>query len=452
MPKITITEVDLTSPGLINESSNVVYVPGCSTKTPDWAEEANVASAHRLYTDLSSFTSDFGDKVPLIKVSSSDTAKYPNFDDDNDSTNGAYSFDSGYIYASELLRLGIPVLYHWVGISVPGSEKSMSGEQGIETIITKGLGEDALKDPGLYSIKFVSNGGYVSKAINGKVWDLAIARKDCVALIDIPFTMKTEALLDGGSKISSGFIKDNVLSSYSNVDGKYAALFAPWGIYSPTCIQGYHRIDNNGYATDTDGSYTYYPSRVELPGSFGYLMALASALKSGANNWVAMAGATRGQIPFLIGLKEEFTESDIEKYQTRKSISINPIATINPFGMIVWGNRTMYDNALKGNLIASSFLNIRNLCSDVKKTVWTTSRRLTFEQNSDILWVNFKSYITPILDQMVTGGCLSGYELKKRANKQKAELRAVVRLYPIEAVEDFDIELQLADESTAIIE
>lgn len=181
-------------------------------------------------------------------------------------------------------------------------------------------------------------------------------------------------------------------------------------------------------------------------------MALATALKNGASNWVAMAGATRGQIPFLVELKEDLTQADIDKLQSRSSVSVNPIATINPFGRIVWGNRTLYNNVLKGNLTASSFLNIRNLCSDVKKQVWQTARRMTFEQNSDILWVNFKSYITPVLDQMVTSGCLSGYELKKRVAKQKAELSCVIRLYPIEAVEDFEIDIELADESTAIVE
>lgn len=53
---------------------------------------------------------------------------------------------------------------------------------------------------------------------------------------------------------------------------------------------------------------------------------------------------------------------------------------------------------------------------------------------------------------MVTAGALSGYELLKRANKKKAELRCVIRLYAIEAVEDFEIDVQLADESTAVIE
>jgi hypothetical protein len=53
---------------------------------------------------------------------------------------------------------------------------------------------------------------------------------------------------------------------------------------------------------------------------------------------------------------------------------------------------------------------------------------------------------------MVSGNGLSGYQLKKRTSKQKAELSCVIRLFAIEAVEDFDIEIQLADSSTAILE
>lgn len=246
------------------------------------------------------------------------------------------------------------------------------------------------------------------------------------------------------------------MSSYDNESSKYQAMFVPWATYAPTCIQRYGKqtLSSDEYipTLKDDQSYDYYPDMVELPGSFGYLMAMANAIKNGSNNWLAMAGAKRGSVPFLKALKEDITQADIEILQARNTISINPIATINPFGVLIWGNRTLYNNQLKGNLTASSFLNIRNLCSDVKKTIWASARRMTFEQNSDILWVNFKSYVTPTLDQMVSGGCLAGYELKKRVAKQKATLDAIIRLYAIEAVEDFEIEIQLADDSTAIIE
>ena len=82
----------------------------------------------------------------------------------------------------------------------------------------------------------------------------------------------------------------------------------------------------------------------------------------------------------------------------------------------------------------------------------TAARQLTFEQNSAILWVKFKALIKPTLDKMVSGAGLSGYELTKEATKEKAKLVAKVRLYAIEAVEDFDITIELADDTTAVIE
>ena len=53
---------------------------------------------------------------------------------------------------------------------------------------------------------------------------------------------------------------------------------------------------------------------------------------------------------------------------------------------------------------------------------------------------------------MVTGGGLAGYELIKKVSKKKATLNATIRLYAIEAVEDFEIDIELADQSAAIVE
>lgn len=58
--------------------------------------------------------------------------------------------------------------------------------------------------------------------------------------------------------------------------------------------------------------------------------------------------------------------------------------------------------------------------------------------------------MTPLLDQMQTGNGISGYKLTKKKSTKKATLTAVVRIYPIEAVEDFEITLELADESTDV--
>lgn len=69
-------------------------------------------------------------------------------------------------------------------------------------------------------------------------------------------------------------------------------------------------------------------------------------------------------------------------------MAINPI--INLRGTYyLWGNRTTFGLGAKdtadGDLKASHFLNIRQLCSTIKKKVYVSCRQITFDPNSDAL-------------------------------------------------------------------
>lgn len=444
MPKITITEKDLTSPGMLNATSNTVYVPGTACQFP---KELDREHLPRLYSSLTDFQNDFGESVPIIKI--------------GDTGETGKRYDPGYIYATELLSLGVPVLYDCYTVHCEAHRKGSAGTDLPHTADNKGYVQsgitdtsyntilkwiqtrftddtDIFLDKGNYNFKFLTSGGYVENttqpkyALGKAMAALAFARGDCIALIDHPYLVKPKDFLNGD------LIKSDMLPSLGTDVDKYAAMFTPWGVYAPPSI-------------GSPDSSMLKETTIEMPGSFGYVLAYASSVKNNPG-WYAMAGGTRGKVPYLEELCYHLSEPVAEKYQSRSSVSINPILNVSPFGLRIWGNRTLFDNSGKGNLTASSFLNIRNLCSDIKKTVWTAARTLTFEQNSDILWVNFKALITPLLDEMVSGNGLSGYQLKKRTSKQKAELSCVIRLFAIEAVEDFDIEIQLADSSTAILE
>jgi hypothetical protein len=70
------------------------------------------------------------------------------------------------------------------------------------------------------------------------------------------------------------------------------------------------------------------------------------------------------------------------------TMAINPI--INLRGTYyLWGNRTTQPlgdaNTEDGDLKASHFLNIRQLCSTIKKKVYVSCRQITFDPNSDAL-------------------------------------------------------------------
>lgn len=207
-------------------------------------------------------------------------------------------------------------------------------------------------------------------------------------------------------------------------------MFTPW--YTYTC-------------TKTD------VSNFAMPASYGYLMALAKSIVNNAN-WLAIAGVSRGLVPkYIVPLTTTKITNKIADtvYQPRNAVALNAITNIKPYGDCIWGNRTLITNS-KGNLTAHSFLNVRNLVSDIKKQVYVTAKRLIFEQNSDVLWINFIAGISPLLDQMVSGQGIKGYKIIKGTTDEKAKVVAQIRITPIYPVEDFDITIILTDDEVSV--
>ena len=228
--------------------------------------------------------------------------------------------------------------------------------------------------------------------------------------------------------------------SFGAGDTSYAAAFTP------------------NFKTSLESLGGSTTSLVPIPATFGYLFAYATAIKSNPE-WYAIAGGSRGLISELTEVDYKYTSADIEMLQGRATsgevqlddesdnvgYAINPIVYVRPFGEIVWGNRTFKNNVAIKKTTASSFLNVRNLVCAIKKKLYDAARKYTYEQNSEILWVNFKSQIIPLLDQMKNGNGILGYKFVKLATSAKARLKARLIIIPIEAVEDFEIEVELSD-------
>lgn len=295
-----------------------------------------------------------------------------------------------------------------------------------------------LIDRGNHSVKYLTSGGYPvfeCGTLANSMLKLAEHRGDCVALID--HTDHKLRKLNPDHPDSLYYAVKEAKGTTLEV-GEFGAMFTPWAEYA--------RITEDGNVPET-------PSTFRAPGSFAYLAALADSIKTNAN-WLAVAGVTRGGIKNLVEMTTVIPNGVADKVQPRDNISINAITNIKPYGYTIWGNRTLKDNAENFNLVATSFLNIRNLVSDIKKTCYRAARKLTFEQDTDVLWINFKAEISKLLDQMKSGYGISGYKIvrdntHKRAN-DKATLCAKVIIYPIEAVEDFYITIVLKDDEVAV--
>lgn len=290
-----------------------------------------------------------------------------------------------------------------------------------------------LVDKTLYDLKFISSGAYPtfeynSNSIVTKLLKAAANRGDAIALVD--HTNKSDRALSPTDN-SSVYAKLQALPEIvvGNVDTqedarKYGAMFTPYAIYKPTTFGG----------------------NIVLPASFAYLNSLAVSVRTN-ENWYAIAGVTRGLIPNFVQPVQLISGALAESYQKEDAISINPIINVRQYGYCIWGNRTLNKD---NGLVASSFLNIRALSNDVKKLVYKVAKELTFELNSDILWLTFRSKIEPTLDRMVSGNGLSAYKVIRKATTERATIKAIIRLYAIEAVENWDITIELADSYVSV--
>ena len=61
-----------------------------------------------------------------------------------------------------------------------------------------------------------------------------------------------------------------------------------------------------------------------------------------------------------------------------------------------------------------------------------------------------RNEITPLLEQMTTGYGLSRYTVEKIATQAKATIVAKITLYPVYAVENFDIYVSIRDEDVTV--
>ena len=271
--------------------------------------------------------------------------------------------------------------------------------------------------------------------------EIAETRKDCVVLYcktNPNYTInltESNLLKEKCNYIEvSSFFSDEVKQPV----GKYVIPFY--------AINGIHKIDNKNTILNAHEAY---------------VLAFLNNLNNGHAEWNAVAGATRGLIPGNYEVDGFLKESEIDNMQLRtydenNLIAINPIVNMNPWGMRIWGNRTCLPNKnvlnesnepskTSDQLVASSFANVRILICDIKKALYKAARRCQFEQNSDVLWVNFTSQVNTLLEEMKQSYGIVGYRWTREATTERAKIKAILRIVPIEAVEDFDLTVELAD-------
>ena len=387
MPTINIVEKHLTRPtGMVD--TDIVYIPGSANKSD--APELPV-----LCSTVSDLTTNFGTMTKPETDEALTVAGY-----------------ASYMMAKQLLEKGMMVLYENVDLSYDALSSAI----------------ERLSDKGSYNVKYITSGGFAnygseSKNLYVTMLSTAANRGDCVALIET----KSDADFDGTYKALA----------ITSTGKEYGAMFAPWRTYDLPAVGG---------AVES----------IKLPGCFAYLSCLASSLKT-SPNWLAIAGVTRGVVADLSKESDDFKMTNVmadNLQPTDEGQAVNAITEIKPYGDVIWGNRTLA--SVTGGLNSKHFLNTRNMINDIKKVSYTAAKELMFEQNSDTLWARFKSRVTPLLEQLKSGNGISDYKLIKTTVKEdgtpvaKYELACNIRIYPIYAVEAFDITVSISDQDASV--
>lgn len=68
-----------------------------------------------------------------------------------------------------------------------------------------------------------------------------------------------------------------------------------------------------------------------------------------------------------------------------------------------------------------------------------------FDPNSDTLWLNFSNRIKLTLERMQGLEGIKDFIIERRPTNLKAKMFAVIRIIPIEAVEDFEVVVRMED-------
>ena len=340
--------------------------------------------------------------------------------------------------AYELLGLGYSVLYKKLDqVSELGSTSFWEPLRDKATYDFRYVVTGMLKDAFDANNRIVELVNFVNTDADSKTYS-ELGRGDAIALIDID----PETYTDATSVSAVTAIRNKVNSMTCN--SKYAAYFAPYVVYQ---MKHSDIVD--------------FGENCTFPGYFHYLACAAKAFEN-YNEWYAIAGYNRGVSRYnVISTGCKLGEAAIDALEPRFKRNLNGInAAVNLIVKIkgeyfLWGNRTACElgeeDSDDGDLRASHFLNIRQLCTTIKKQVYVSCRRFTFDPNSEVLWINFKNSITPTLEKMKADQGISDYKFIKVATNQKAKLCAKIRIIPIEAVEDFDISLTLEDSLDGIV-
>ncbi|MDB4489897.1 phage tail sheath subtilisin-like domain-containing protein [bacterium] len=233
----------------------------------------------------------------------------------------------------------------------------------------------AFQNPESIDINLLATPGFSSGAVIGTALQVSESRGDVLYLIDPPFGLRPQQVVDW----HNGMLLSDLSAA---INSSYGALYWGW-------LKSFDQFSND---------------EIWIPPS-GHVSAVFSRTAREAEQWFAPAGLRRGRL--LTALDVEYSPTQAERDLLYGSgNAVNPIVKFPQDGIVVWGQRTMQrtDSALDR-------VNVRMLLIFVKKNMTELLRQYIFEPNDRVLWKQVSATLIPFLADIQSRRGLNGFKV-----------------------------------------
>lgn len=227
-------------------------------------------------------------------------------------------------------------------------------------------GWEEFENPDDVDVRILINGGETSVTVQTAIRDVAEARLDCMAVLDMPY-----------ASTSSSTSMLTFRNTTQNFNSSYCALYTIWPkIHDP-----------------------YNDLLLQVPPS-GYAAAQYSYNDQVSNVWYAPAGVNRGILDGVLECtKLDGTVLTKGERDVLYPAQINPLQTFRGEGHMIYGQETMQKKTS-----ALSSINVRRLLIVIEKSMAIALRSFVFEPNNDLTRFRVEALLNSYLDGLSAQG------------------------------------------------
>jgi len=319
---------------------------------------------------------------------------------------------SGYLFGAQVGCQPYPNATGWGAFRQITVEDNTSDYANTDYYAYK-IGFETLNNPAIININVLATPGidYVNNEslVRAAIDMVEIDRADSIYITTTP----DFDLLQPSTSMDNFVYPQDAVDTLSDTafDSNYTATYYPWVLTRDSVFN----------------TQIYIPPTAEVCRN----LALTDNI---AFPWFATAGYTRG-IVNSVRARRRLTQLDRDTlYQGR----INPIATFNDVGTVIWGNKTLQIRESPLDRI-----NVRRLLLQARKLISAVAIRLLFEQNDAVVRQQFLDSVNPILDAIRRDRGITDFRVTVSNNPEdfdSNQMSGRIFLKPTKALEFIDIE------------